>query len=132
MNFNTVFVAENANYEKNSQPQYSHSYLLFAQPIVNILKIRRDSFVSIMVQYIPLFFVILTQYLRREMPIVKKKSQPQLSVMVGCRLLCCYFLSLLLIIKKCKEAVLLSSWYISLVFIFVIFNKVLVLEYVIF
>jgi hypothetical protein len=66
---------------------------------------------------------------------VKKKSQPHLSVMAdnfGCRLLCCYFLSLLLIFKNSEEAVLLPSWYIGLGFIPVIFNKVLVLKYAIF
>jgi hypothetical protein len=47
----------------------------------------------------------------------------------GYGLLCYYFLSLLLIFKNYEEAVLLSSWYISSGFIFVIFNTVLVLEY---
>jgi hypothetical protein len=75
------------------------------------------------------------RYLYRKYDIVKKKSLPQLYAMAdnfGCRLLCCHLLSLLLIFQKSEEAVLLPSWYISLGFLFVICNKVLVVEYAIF
>jgi hypothetical protein len=72
------------------------------------------------------------QYSHRKYNIVKKKSQPQLSAMAdnfGYRLLYCYLLNLSLIFQKSEEAVVLPSWYISLGFLFVICNKVLVVEY---
>src|ERR1700735_4500201 len=75
------------------------------------------------------------QYAHRKYNIVKKKSQPQLSAMAdnfGYRLLYCYLLNLLLIFQKSEKAVLLPSWYLSLGFLFVIHNKVLVVEYAIF
>ena len=106
--------------------------LLFAQPMANFSEIWRDSFVAMMVHFVPVHFCNLSySFCVGNTTLWKRNTQPQLSAMAdnfGCRLLSCYLLSLLLIFKKSEEAVLLASLYISLGFIFMIHNAVFVWE----